>query len=539
MSVAVRDAGDSGQTLFHRTDDVLVVAAGTVRPLEGKGTLTARALHALVVEHGEKVLSLIRGQFVLAVWHPAGSWVARDGAGTRALYVARFGNRFCFASEPKALHRLPGFPCRLRETAVAQYLSFSFVPGHRTMLEDVFEVPGGHWCSADVSREPAPVRWFEFEMSEDADLEASTRQWPTRLRSAVHGATEELLPAAAPAVFLSGGLDSSVVVAELSSLLPHPVRTYALHFGPAYQNELEYARMVAGQLGTDHQEVLVEPKGFLPRLWSAVWHMDDPIGDPITVPNFELARLAASDGFQHVFNGEGGDPCFGGPKNLTMMLHHWYGGIERPEGFLERAYLKSYRRAYTELDRLLSPPIRAAAESQDLEGMLTPYFTAERPRSFLHKLLSINIRLKGGNLILPKVERMLGAHGVTPLSPLFQDQIVKLAFAMPPRSKLDRGVEKVVLKEAYQDALPAPVIHRPKSGMRVPVHYWFQKELRRYAKKVLSPRSVRRAGVFQPERVKQLLDYRIEEGPGRYGMRLWMLLTFEIWRRQVIEGERP
>ena len=176
---------------------------------------------------------------------------------------------------------------------------------------------------------------------------------------------------------------------------------------------------------------------------------------------------------------------------------------------------------------------------RDLEGILTPFFEAEAPVSFLDKLLAINLRLKGAHLILPKIERMLGAWGVTPLSPLFDERLVRLSFSMPGQLKLRGGIEKIALKRAYVDRLPPEIIARPKSGMRVPVHHWFQDELRRTARRVLSKRRVKRAGIFNPERVEQLLQYNISQGPGRYGLRLWMLLTFEIWRQMVIEGEAP
>jgi asparagine synthase (glutamine-hydrolysing) len=156
---------------------------------------------------------------------------------------------------------------------------------------------------------------------------------------------------------------------------------------------------------------------------------------------------------------------------------------------------------------------------------------------FLNKLMAINIRLKGAHLILPKVERMLAASGIAPLSPLFSEEMVRLSMQLPPRLKLSRGVEKVILKRAFASRLPESVIERPKSGMRVPVHFWFQGEMRRYARSILSSKAIRAAGIFQPQRVKQLLDYSTEEGPGRYGLRLWMLLTFELWRRIVIERE--
>ena len=221
------------------------------------------------------------------------------------------------------------------------------------------------------------------------------------------------------------------------------------------------------------------------------------------------------------------------------MLHHWYGGIKREPGFRETAYLASYRRAYSEIPYLLTEDFRSnIREDKALSGVLRPFLETPDIKSFLHKLLAINIRLKGAHLILPKVERMLGAAGVTPLSPLFDERIVRMSFAMPPKMKLKGGIEKIVIKEAYKDLLPAEVIQRPKSGMRVPVHYWFKGELQKYARSILSPREIKRAGIFNPERVEKLLRYNISEGPGRYGIRLWMLLTFEIWRRFVIEGER-
>ena len=324
---------------------------------------------------------------------------------------------------------------------------------------------------------------------------------------------------------------------ELQQQLDAPLRTYAIHFGEGYPHELPYARAVAEQVGTRHEEVLVAPGDFLPRMRRIVWHLDEPIGDPVAMPNFELARRVAGEA-RFVWNGEGGDPLFGGPKNLSMMLHHWYGGVERGPGFRERMYLASYRRAYSEVERLLTPDVlREIAPERDLEGVLTPFFEAERPRLFLHKLLAINMRLKGAHLILPKVERMLAAHGLTPLSPLFDERLARLSFAMPAGLKLRGGVEKIVLKEAYAGRVPAEVIARKKSGMRVPVNFWLQGDMRRYAKKALGKRALRRAGIFDPARVKQLLDYRIDEGPGRYGLRLWMLLTFETWRRMVLEGE--
>lgn len=489
---------------------------------------------------GPDCLPSWHGAFVAAIGDGRRVWLVRDGSGIRTLYYGVHAGRLIFGSEPKAVLAQPGFPRRLRVAALAQYMAFSFVPGEGTMLRDVFEVPAGHWVSCDCEKpEPTTRRYFVFE-EPGRNGETDERLWVDRFREEFGAAVEERLPAnETVGIFLSGGLDSSIVTAEVARRHRHPVKTYAIHFGEQYPNELAFAQAVAERCGTDHEEVLIEPRDFLPRMRRMIWHLDEPIGDPITIPNFELAARVSQD-VRWVFNGEGGDPCFGGPKNIPMLLQHWYGGVPRDDRFRERAYLASYRRCYDEVTRLLSPDaLREIDEERDLAAVLSPFFADPGTPLFLDKLAAINIRLKGAHLILPKVERMTAAWGLTPLAPLFDESIVRFSFAMPSTLRLARGIEKVVLKRAYEGDLPAEVVHRPKSGMRVPVHYWFQKELRRYAKQILGRRSVKSVGLFDPDRVSQLLNYDTEEGPGRYGLRLWMLITFELWRRIVVEGESP
>ena len=499
--------------------------------------LTGDKLLGRYRKQGIDFVAGLNGAFVLAVQEGKTLHLARDGAGVRTAYYVQHQGRLLFASEPKALWSLPGFSRRLRPAAVAEYLTFSFIPGDQTMLE----LPAGHILSIDENNQPQLKRFFTFEVVNSRPVQ-SDEQWVQQFRNLFTQAVAERMPPSSPVVFLSGGLDSSVVTAEVARQSTQPVQTFAIHFGPKYPHELDFARAVAQRCGTQHEEVLIEPRDFLPRLRQMIWHLDEPIGDPITMPNFELSRRVAGrcgdEGSGWVFNGEGGDPLFGGPKNIPMLLHHWYGGVPRDERFRERLYLASYRRGYEELERLLSPELRAQIKLPDaLESLLTPYFAAPHPSGFLDKLSVINIRMKGAHLILPKVERMYGAAGLTALCPLYDERLIRFSFEMPSYFKLHQGSEKVILKRAFAELLPPEVITRPKSGMRVPVHFWFQGEMRSYVQKILSPRSLRKVGLFDPERVAQLLAYDITEGPGRYGLRLWMLLTLEIWRRLVIEGE--
>lgn len=526
-----------------KDDQVTVVIAGyiTRSELPVAGSDLIASLLADYLKVGVRAIGKLHGAYsiLIADRREQALHLARDGAGVRTAFYGRIGNDWLVASEPKAISGEANFRKSIRPEAVAQYLAFSFVPGAGTMLENLLEVPCGHAVTLKSGEEPKQTNLFEFELEEPVEHSdaISDQDWIDRTRDVVSRAVAERLPKGEPVgIFLSGGLDSSIVAAEVARQHDHPVLSYAIHFGDGYPNELEYARAVADRCGTQHHEVLIQPKEFSKRMRQMVWHLDDPIGDPITQPNYELARRVSQD-VRWVFNGEGGDPVFGGPKNIPMMLQHWY-GVKRDPAFRERAYLASYRRAYDECTRVLNESFRREIDwGRDLESVLTPFFDQTPLRSFLNKLMAINIRLKGAHLILPKVERMLAASELTPLSPLFDESLIRLSFQMPPTMKLQRGVEKWALKRAYEDALPREVIDRPKSGMRVPVHYWFRGEMRRMAKKVLSPRRLKRSEIFDHRRVKQLLRYDTEEGPRRYGMRLWMLMTFELWRESVM-GEQ-
>ena len=520
------------------SNGVRLAFAGRVRTTVDGRTALAAFLAEQYRRLGIGFIEALHGDFVCAVLDGEQLHLCRDGAGARSIYFAEHDGRFFFSVEPKGLWTLPGFSKHIRPAGIARYFTFSFQPTAETLLEDLWHVPAGHVATLSRGSSPRFTRTFRFEETEPAGPEPDADHWVGRFRQALGTAVEKRLDGRSGVIaFLSGGIDSSIVVHEAAARLGSELRTFALHFGEKYPHELEFARMVADRCGTRHEEVLVRPKSFLPRLRRMVWQLDDPIGDPVTIGNFELASHVAGSA-NAVLNGEGGDPCFGGPKNLPMLLQHWYGGARNGRAFRERLYLESYRRGYHELTRLLTPDWQGLINPQnDLEAVLTPFFETGRPARFLNKLMAINIRLKGAQLILPKVERLLGGWGLQPLSPLFDENLIRLSFEMPPQLKLSRGVEKWILKQAYKDDLPEEIVDRPKSGMRVPVHFWFQGELKRYAKSLLSEKNIRQAGLFNPERVRQLLRYEAEERDSRHGLLLWMLITFEIWRHIVVEGE--
>jgi len=490
----------------------------------------------------EPALEGLTGCFVLATHLGDSFYLLRDPAGVKAIYWTVCKGRLLFASEIKALFADPALPRRMRAGALPEYLSFSFVPGAGTMFEGIAELPPGSILHFRHSQTQVR-RHFRFEEWEAKALSPQCTDYPALVRTALEQSVAECLAISKnrlPAVLLSGGIDSSAVLAVAARQLPEArFPTFSAHFGAEHARENEFVQLMVDRYHTDHHWLEIRPGGFLEQLREIIWRLDDPIGDPVTVPNYLLAQ-AASQVADVVLNGEGGDPCFGGPKNIPMLMARLYGPLSgEPEaGWLERNYLRAFQRCYQDLSALLDPALlREAGGEEALMALLEPYFQAPEPRDFVNKLMSINIRLKGAHLILVKVEKMSSAHGLLALPPLFSRRIIEASMICPPGMKLAGAVEKSVLKKAVCDLVPEPIIARPKSGMMVPVRFWFQGDMRRYGQKLLSRSQIRRGGLFNPDYVERLLNYKMEGVPGlRHGLKLWMLMTFLLWHEQMVEA---
>ncbi len=521
----------------HCENDKGIAIAGYVHN-DKHELLAPSALFQSFQQQGLNFLKAIRGSFVMVIVDGETIHLVRDGAGRRTLFYAKQGNLFNFAIEPKALSQFARFDRKINQASIVKYFSFSFIPERDTMLEDIYELKPNTIVSYHPQKGISEQHFLNLDRY-DKHHEDDLEYWKEQLTSEMQKDVQFLLKNTngQVGVFLSGGLDSSIISAIVAQESSKQIPTFSIHFGNEYRHELDFARMIADRYQTEHHEVKVDPHNFIPKLFKTIWHLDDPIGDPITVPNFELAQFA-SQKCNYIFNGEGGDPCFGGPKNIPMMVQEWY-GKPKEENYREKAYLNSYQRGYAYMHKFLQPQIiNSLNHTTELEGILTPFFQTNEPKNYLDKLMNINIQLKGAHLILPKVERMLGASQITPLSPMFTENIIQMSMEMPSLFKLNQGVEKYIFKKAYWDDVPKAIINRPKSGMRVPVQYWFQKEMRKYAKKLLHKKNLQETGIFNHEIVKDILAYDGEKGIRRHGLLLWMILTFEIWRKIFIENEK-
>ena len=474
-------------------------------------------------------LGKINGAFA-AAWIENGTLtLCRDAIGERTLFYAQVGEGLVFASSLRAILATGLIPAAINPLAVARFLTYAYLPGEETLIEGIREVLPGeliHFNRGRLTRE----RWWDVPSAAPEEDEESLRK---RLRATLEKAVLRRLEATQPVgAFLSGGIDSSLVVALARRLSPAPLYTYSVTFGEGYANELPFSSMVAEHCRTIHRIVEISPAATVRHLDDSIAELSDPIGDPLTVPNALLFREASRE-VGIILNGEGGDPCFGGPKNLPMLLAELYGGEVEEEPFgRERSYLRAHQKCFDDLASMLAPPILERLASSPLERELEPRMNDPRFATYVGRLMAINVIFKGAHHILPKVDSEAFPHGVVARSPLFDREVVELAFAIPAQLKLRGSIEKYLLKEAVRDLLPQAILDRPKSGMLVPVEAWFQGPLRSEARDRLLGRDTLDT-IIRRDYIERLLGGRLPGPRPRRGIKIWLLLTLEAWLRGV------
>ncbi|BAY84966.1 asparagine synthase [Calothrix parasitica NIES-267] len=484
---------------------------------------------------GEECLSLLEGMFSLCVWDNQKRYLylVRDGVGSRTLYYTNSGN-ICFIA-PRLATLLPFHSRQLDLIALRDYLCCAFVPGEKTLWENVKELSTGMVLKMESSVELVNCinkRFFWSAREDIQNAEESLIWHGKQLRQLLDRVVQEYLPVdEAVGVYLSGGLDSSCITALAAKFHNHPVHTYSIHFGEKCPNELEFSGLVAQHCKTQHHILEITPDEMWGQLPLTMSYLDDPIGDPLTVPNYLLGKIARENA-SVILNGEGGDPCFGGPKNQPMLLNRLYGEVKNTEESLVTNYVNSFKKCSAYLPQLLKPDVLKEVKEQDF--VFADYLYGEE--KYLNRLMTINIKFKGADHILTKVNNMTSANNLSGRSPLFDRRVVEMAMQIPPQYKVAGAQEKAVLKQAVLDILPREIIHRPKSGMMVPVNYWFKNVFQRRAKSLLLNKNAEIAPYLNQDLIKQWLNYR-GDAWRRYGVKLWLLTSLEIWL-QVQKKER-
>ncbi|HYD08716.1 MAG TPA: asparagine synthase (glutamine-hydrolyzing) [Acidimicrobiales bacterium] len=501
------------------------------------------------------------GMFAFAVWDERRERLVlgRDRAGKKPLYVWRSADELVFASEIKALLAHPSVPAELDEDVIAPYLRFGYVPSPRTFYRGITSVPPGHVLIVERDLTTRLERYWESPLpgvSGHTRLDVGFDDAAVLVRDALARAVRRRLVSDVPlGAFLSGGIDSSAVVAVMAAEATGQVSTFTIGFedGEGF-DERAYARVVANRYGTDHHEFVVQPDAvdLLERL---VWHHDQPFGDSSAIPTYLLSELTR----KHVtvaLCGDGGDELFAGYERLAATLV--VGPIARLPAVSRRALLAAASRGRAlagdraaKVERFarsasvgLPTALRTwagVANDDDVLAMTglvsdwgTDDYDARWARtagaSTLDRALRLNFETYLLDDLLPKVDRTSMAHGLEVRAPFLDHEVVELAMRLPPRHKVRGRSLKAVLKRSMADLLPSEILHRPKRGFGVPLARWFRQDLRPLVSSTLVAPDARVRAHLDGATVERIVAEH-DAGDADHGHLLWSLLTLETFLR--------
>jgi asparagine synthase (glutamine-hydrolysing) len=569
LSIIDLDGGQ--QPVANEDRTVWVVFNGEIynyrelrRDLERRGHVFRTASDTETIVHlyedlGAGCVDRLRGMFALAVWDTRARQLllARDRLGIKPLYYAEREGELVFASELKSILQLGHVERELNWDAVRHLFTFLVTPPAQSIVEGVKKLEPARRA---IGRPGRPLRveryWdVEFEPNESATEAELTDELRGRLDEAVALHQVSDVPVGA---FLSGGIDSSAVVATMSRLNASPVKTFSIGFRETDFTELEHARRVAQQLGTDHHELLLEPD-VVPLVEDFAWYLDEPFGDTSAIATYMVAKLAAEH-VKVVLTGDGGDEIFAGYDKyvvedreraldrLPVSLRRAAGavGAVMRDGMRGRRFLRHLAfdgpRRYLDAQSLFHPDEIEALFHRDASARMADYDPWAEPMAHLAGRNGDDwmSAVQYGDLqaylpldVLTKVDRMTMAHSIEARPPLLDHQLVEFAATIPARLRYRDGTTKYLFKQAMRGVLPDGIIDRRKQGFAVPLAQWLRGPLLGYARDMLLSETSRQRGVLDPGAVERLL--RLHQGGRDLDLQLWTMLSFELWCRRFLD----
>jgi asparagine synthase (glutamine-hydrolysing) len=508
-------------------------------------------------EWGPECVTRFRGMFAFAIWdaNKERLLLARDRYGKKPLFVYQADGLVLFASEIKAILAVPGVPQRVDREALWDYFAYRYVPAPATLLQGVRKLmPGSYMVCERGAVTETPYFVPDDGKSATARPAAAdpVADFLMQLDEAVRVRMVSDVPFGA---FLSGGLDSSAVVAMMSRHSPHPVKTFSVGFAESAYSELAYARAIANQFHTEHHELTVSQEHLMEHLPALVRYRDAPVAEPSDIPIYLLAREARRT-VKMVLTGEGADEFLGGyPKHVleryVCTYQHVPAAVRR--GLIEplcRSLPYGFRRAKTAVANLgladrserlprwfgaLSGPercrlTRLTAPAHNANS--SPRFDSFRGNSALRDILYFDQTSWLPDNLLERGDRMTMAASLEARMPFMDHQLAAFVSGLPDEWRVHGLTTKRILREAMRRVLPAQILERPKIGFRVPVNEWFRGSMRGYLADHLLGSQSRTREYYRAPALRRYVD---EHTTGRQNHEklLWCLLSLEVWHREL------
>lgn len=515
---------------------------------------------------GDAFVHRLNGMFNFALWDARRRrlLIGRDRLGVKPLYVYRDNNMVAFATEAKALFSVPGIDAELNHSAIPSYLSLGYVAAPHSIFSGVAKLPPATLLSIEAG---GIKQWRYWSMPAEVSLDVTEAEWIERIRTRMEKAVDMQMVSDVPiGAFLSGGVDSSAVVAYMARHSERPIKTYAIGFeggaAEALYNELPYARQVAGLFGTEHHEIVVKPDvvGLLPKL---LWHMDEPLSDTAFITTFLVSEFARKD-VTVILSGVGGDELFGGYRrylgnhyqrkfNRLPGLAKWALGfaadhlpadrhsnvlnmLRLAKGFLASEGLPADRR-YTNYIKILDDATVSSLLLQPGDGQFDPMgaaFARAGQADELNRMFAVDAETQLPDDLLMLTDKMSMAVSLECRVPLLDHELVELAARIPVGAKIRGGRLKHLMKEALSDLLPDGILNRKKRGFGTPMGAWLKHDLAPVLSQLLSREVIESRGLFQAGAVQDLIGaHEANRVDGTDS--LLALMNLEIWSRIFLD----
>ncbi len=520
----------------------------------------------LYEQEGLDFVKKLRGMFALALWDSGRRRLvlARDRVGEKPLYIYQDGERLIFASEIKSILECEGVPRNVSLRALHDYCVLGYVPAPSTMFDGIAKLLPGEMLILEKGQVSRRSYW---ELSFDHIEERPEEEWLELLRDKLLESVRMQLVSDVPlGAFLSGGIDSSTIVAAMAQSTDRPVNTYSIGFaGPdQFYDELPFARVIANAYSTNHHEIVVRPDvcKLLPQL---IWHMDEPVADSALITTYLVAQLARKS-VTVILSGVGGDELFGGYRRyLGESIGTYYRRLprflrrkvvpflfsrlpqDRHSAFanyarLANSYVQSAEldaaRGYANFITVFSPAIRSELlrdRYAPADFVLDEYFSRCQAAESLHRNMYVDIKTSLADDLLLLTDKMTMAASIECRAPLLDHELIELTARMPARLKVNGFTLKYLFKKAASKWLPAEILHRKKRGFGAPVGAWFRNQLQPLIEDCLNHDQVTRRGFFDPSTVERIISSHADR-TADHTDHILALISFELWCRIFLDN---
>lgn len=575
--LSIIDLATGDQPIHNEDESIWIVFNGEIynflelkHELEKKGHCFYTACDTEVIVHlyeemGENCVNRLNGMFAFALYDLKKEklFLARDRLGIKPLHYMIFNGKILFGSEIKSILQYPDVHRELDLSALNDFLTFEWVPAPATIFKGIKKLLPGHILTVEGS-EISLREYWDVNYNETAKSEEQIAQEILKiLEKSVQLRMISDVPLGA---FLSGGIDSSAIVALMSKLSDQPVKTFTIGFSEESYNEVEYARKIAEQFGTEHREKIIEPDA-IDLMNKVIKNLDEPFADVSTLPTYLVSEFAREH-VTVVLTGDGGDETFGGydqyqanqmmntyqklpnflikktipsvakrlkpspqKKGMKNKIKRFVDGASQPDRFEHMRWMIYYTE--DEKQTLFSSHVLKNLNNIDSYGSVRTYFENNKGKDRLAKALYLDTKLYLVDDILTKVDRMSMANSLEARVPLLDHTFVEYVATIPSSMKINKKTRKYIFKKAMGKTLPSDILKRGKQGFSIPIKNWLRSELKDLMEDVLNKKRIKEEGYFNYDYIEKLKKGHLE-GKYDHWHKIWALMCFEMWHDTYI-----